>query len=99
MTTDTQNRPQQLRAWMKDKKVTDVFVAQFMDVSPQAVNKMLKRPTIRTDRHKVFVELGFPVELLPRPENLKPGPRPKIPELPVMQDRKILTSAAGVPLA
>ncbi len=99
MTTDNQNRPQQLRAWMKDMEVTDNFVAQFMGVSPQAVNKMLKRPTMPTDRHKVCVELGFPVELLPRPEDLKPGPRPKIPKLPLMQGRKILTSATGIPLA
>lgn len=83
MTTEMQNRAKRLREWMTLHDVTDRFIADLMNVSPQAVNSMFKRPTMPTDRHVMCVDLGFPVELLPRPADIKPGPRPKVPRLPM----------------
>lgn len=92
MATDIHSRFFELRQWMVEHEVTYRFLAPHLDISEACVQKMLRNSTIPTRHHRVLVSLGFPVDLLPKGKDRKPGPRPKIPNLPVLcqQERRAI---------
>lgn len=94
MTTDANPHYLELRQWMRDKEVTCKFVASFLGVSEGAISKIFKRSTMPTKHHIPCVSMGFPVELLPKAEDRKRGPRPKIPTIPAM--RRLCQASARV---
>ena len=94
MTTNAETRFLQLRQWMEDHNVTYRFIAPFLGVTADAVSKILKRDTMPTKHHQACVQLGFPLELLPKGADLKRGPRVKIPNIPAM--RKLCQPSARV---
>lgn len=94
MTTDAETRFLKLRQWMERHCVTYRFVAPLLGVTEGAVPKILKGETMPTKHYKACVELGFPVDLLPRGQDLKRGPRAKIPNIPAM--RRLCQSPARV---
>lgn len=85
MTTDTETRFLKLRQWMEDHSVTYRFIAPLLGVTESAVPKIFKRETMPTKHYKACVELGFPIDLLPKGQDLKRGPRAKIPNIPAMR--------------
>jgi hypothetical protein len=46
-------------------------------VTPNSVSKLCDQETMPVRRHAQLLEQGLPAELLPRPEDIKPGPRPR----------------------
>lgn len=92
MTTDMHSRFLKLRQWMVEHNVTYRFLAHQLGVTEAAVQKMLRKNTMPTKHHLVCINLGFPKESLPKGEDRKPGPRPKIPNLPVLcqQERRAI---------
>ena len=66
-----------LRLWLMISRNTITALAARIGISQGALSWGLKKDTMPVDSHKILVEAGVPVELLPRPEDVRPGPKPK----------------------
>lgn len=73
-------RVTRLRQWMFGQDITYRAVAERMGVSLSTVGKLLKAAEIPLARHSQFLQLGFPVDLLPIPMDKKTGPKVKVPK-------------------
>lgn len=71
------NRQEALLLWMRRTGRTYVSLGSEINVSGNAVSKLLGQETMPTHRHRQLLELGVPEELLPQPLDLKPGPKPR----------------------
>ena len=71
------NRQEALLLWMHRAGQTYTRMGAALDVTPNAVSKLLGNETIPVQRHKQFLALGVPEELLPQPLDIKPGPKPR----------------------
>ena len=70
-----------LKEWMRDNRVTFRWLASKLGISGPRIMNLLRANRISIKRHADFVELGFPVELLPKAEDYIPrGRPPKIPD-------------------
>ena len=73
-----------LRRWLYLNNVSLTELGGHMGgISRAAVCKALKQDRIKVDHHKAIMKAypAFPVELLPEPRDVPPGPRPKGLEL------------------
>lgn len=70
-------RQELLRIWLGRKKTGFKQLGQKMGISGQAVSELCDGDTIPTRRHAQLVELGVPSELLPFPQDINPGPKPR----------------------
>jgi len=71
-------RQELLKAWMDRDKKSRSFrkFASRMGITGVSLGRLCAGETIPTERHRKLVELGVPTDLLPRPEDLRPG-RPR----------------------
>lgn len=67
------------KLWMERTGNTLKRLAEVAGVTSSALSRTLRRPTMPVAQHQTLVEFGVPQELLPRPFNQKPGPRPRRP--------------------
>lgn len=71
-----------LKKWMAEHNITYRALSEQMGLSLSGVVQLLSRPTMPTARHTQLTVLGFPVDLLPPPLDVPPGPKPKQPDFP-----------------
>ena len=71
------SREEKLQIFLQRNRISFRFLGVRMDMTGTAVSSLCRGETMPTRRHAELVALGIPVELLPRPEDIKPGPRPK----------------------
>lgn len=74
------NRQEQLLLWMRRTGQTFKAWGSLVGVSGHALSKLVGQETMPVRRHEQLVCLGVPVELLPLPLDIKPGPKPKAPQ-------------------
>lgn len=67
------------KLWMDRTGNTLRRLAEVAGVTPSALSRTLRRPTMPVAQHRALVEFGVPPELLPRPYDQRPGPRPHRP--------------------
>lgn len=82
MTISEIPRAERMRRWMSEYDITDRSIAEVLGITRARVTIMLNQETMPAKHHKAFLQLGFPAELLPRPLDKKPGPRPKTARFP-----------------
>jgi hypothetical protein len=71
------DRREALRLWLIVNKVTFVELGKVLGVTPAAVSQSVSFDRMPVRHHKALVDHGIPPELLPRPEDIPTGPRPK----------------------
>ncbi|WP_455784337.1 helix-turn-helix domain-containing protein [Bilophila wadsworthia] len=62
--------------WMKRNRCTVSRLAEVAGVTVSSLSRALRNSTMPVAQHQALVDFGVPAELLPRPFNRKPGPRP-----------------------
>jgi transcriptional regulator with XRE-family HTH domain len=70
-------RQEALRIWLSRNGLTFSELGRRLGVTPNSVSKLCDQETMPVRRHAQLLEQGLPAELLPRPEDIKPGPRPR----------------------
>lgn len=71
------NRQESLRLWMDRTGSTFRAWGRLVGISGHALSTLCKQETMPTRRHAQLLALGVPEELLPKPFDHKPGPKPK----------------------
>ena len=69
------SREEKLQIFLIRTGLTFKSIGASLNLTGTAVAKLCRNDTMPTRRHAEFVELGIPASLLPRPEDIKPGPR------------------------
>lgn len=70
-------RQEALRLWLSRNGLSFSELGRRLGVAPNSVSKLCDQETMPVRRHAQLLEQGLPAELLPRPEDIKPGPRPR----------------------
>lgn len=70
-------RQEALRIWLSRNGLTFSELGRRLGVTPNSVSKLCDQETMPVRRHAQLLEQGLPAELLPRPEDLKRGPKPR----------------------
>jgi len=70
-------RQEALRLWMNRNGKSFSAWGGNMGVTGNAVSKLCDQDTMPVHRHEQLRHLGVPAELLPKPMDLKPGPKPR----------------------
>ncbi len=70
-------RQEALRLWLSRNGLSFSELGRRLGVTPNSVSKLCDQETMPVRRHAQLLEQGLPAELLPRPEDIKPGPRPR----------------------
>ena len=70
-----EQRIEELKLWMEERKISTYALAELMGVSQAFVYLMLKRENIPEKRHRQLIAIGFPERLIP-PAFLGPKGRP-----------------------
>lgn len=63
--------------WIKRSEFTLNSLAEAAGVSASVLSRSMRNETMPTKQHAALLALGMPVNLLPRPEDKKTGPKPK----------------------
>lgn len=63
--------------WMIRNDLSFAEMGRRLEVTANAVSKLCGQDTMPVTRHRQLVEQGVPVELLPAPMDIKPGPKPR----------------------
>ena len=74
-----EDRRDALRLWLVASKTTYVELGKLLGMTSSAVSQTVSRERMPVRYHTRLVEYGIPPELLPRPEDVLPGPRRKDP--------------------
>lgn len=91
-------RPIMLRGWMReqDPRVTVRELADVLGLTERRMSQLLNGDTARPEHVLKLVEVGVPEDLLPRPEYLKPGPKPRgVCAAPAASDSSGASGVAG----
>lgn len=75
-------RRARLQKWLKQHNITYAALAIRLDLSESGVRYLLAAETIPTQRHSEFVNLGFPLDVLPKPIDRKGGRKRLVPDFP-----------------
>lgn len=70
-------RQEALRLWLSRNSLTFSELGRRLGVTPNSVSKLCDQETMPTRRHAQLVDQGIPAELLPRAQDIKPGPKPR----------------------
>lgn len=70
-------RQEALRLWLSRNGLSFSELGRRLGVTPNSVSKLCDQETMPVRRHAQLLEQGLPAELLPRPLDIKPGPRPR----------------------
>jgi len=71
-------RQELLRLWLERNGKSFRGFGRRMGISGVSVARLCGGETMPTVRHCQLIELGVPSNLLPRPEDLKPGRKPRL---------------------
>lgn len=73
------DRREALRIWLfaNRRSVTLTSLAALLGVTHGALSQALGKTRMGTRDHGVLVAAGVPPHLLPRPEDVRPGPKPR----------------------
>ncbi len=86
ITTDTNltilNRQEALDLWKKRAGLSFAEMGRRIGVTGENVSKLCAKETMPPHRHQQLLDLGVPIELLPKPLYCPPGPKPKPPVAP-----------------
>ena len=66
-----------LSIWLKRQSLTQADIAIALEVGEASVARWMKADSIPVRRHGQLVKLGIPVEFLPDPLDITPGPKRK----------------------
>ena len=80
-----ENSPQRwgnLKKWLKEHEVSQVWLAEYFHISQPAISKMLSGETMPKDRYNQLVLLGIPPDLLPIPHDKTKGRKRMEPKWP-----------------
>jgi len=73
------SRDEKLWIFLNRSGLTFKAIGGKLDMTGTAAAKLCRGDTMPTRRHAELVALGIPADLLPRPEDIKPGPKPRRP--------------------
>lgn len=77
ITYEELTRQERLFIWLRRNGMKQAEIARALGVGGMAINRMLNKETAPAYRVEQLRELGIPAGLLPRPLNIKPGPKPR----------------------
>lgn len=77
VTTEPITRQEALRRWMRRTGTTFVALAEGAGVTGAQMSKLCGQETMPVRHHSHLVKKGVPSALLPRPEDQRPGPKPR----------------------
>lgn len=77
VTTEPITRQEALRRWMRRTRTTFVALAEGSNVTGAQMSKLCGQETMPVRHHHHLVAHGVPAALLPRPEDQRPGPKPR----------------------
>ena len=66
------------RIWQLTKGVTLAELSKVLGITGCGLSKSLNNERMPVEHHKRLVDFGVPENLLPRPENVRTGPKPKM---------------------
>lgn len=88
-------RQERLDLWMRRTGTTFVLLGEICGIHANCVTSHLRADTMPVRHHAALVAAGMPLELLPDPQDQKPGPKPKqVGESSDSHERKDSASAA-----
>ncbi len=61
--------------WMSRNQVTFRDIGKYLGVTPMTAGRLCKAEHAPCARVRQLMRMGIPAELLPRPLDLRPGPR------------------------
>lgn len=68
-------RQELLRVWMRRNGLTYAALGRELGVGKTTIKNWFQAERIPAWRHEALVQFGVPVELLPEPINIAPGPK------------------------
>ena len=71
------DRREALRLWMFANHITLQSLADLIGITHGALSQALGGERMPVRNHEVLIAAGIPAHLLPRAEDIRPGPRPK----------------------
>lgn len=71
------SREEKLQIFLGRSGLTFKAIGEKLDMTGTAAAKLCRGETMPTRRHAELITLGIPAELLPKPEDIKPGPKPR----------------------
>ena len=71
------SRIDKLHIWMRHNNMRFVSIAQKIGCSEFTARRLLNNPTAPSHRVRQLASVGIPLELLPDPLDIPPGPKPK----------------------
>jgi len=74
---DLELRKLTLKRWMKRNRLTMADLGELLSLSERRVSQMLDGETAPPEHVMTLIAYDVPADLLPRPERLKPGPKPR----------------------
>lgn len=81
----TLTRQECLYLYLRREKVSLAALARAMGISRARVHGLLRAERAPSKRVQQLVALGLPRDLLPVPEDLRPGPKPRNLHAPAMR--------------
>jgi hypothetical protein len=76
VTPETLTRQESLALWMRRTTTTFVSLAEGSGVTGAQMGRLCSQDTMPVRHHAHLLAQGVPAELLPRPEDQKPGRKP-----------------------
>ena len=73
------SRKEKFEIWKIRAGRTAAELADILGISDSVFSEMIRGETMPVRHHQSLVAAGVPEDCLPRPEDKKPGPKPRIP--------------------
>ncbi|WP_164561981.1 hypothetical protein [Nitratidesulfovibrio vulgaris] len=70
-------RQELLALYLKRNRLSYARIGQHMGITGQSVMRLCRNDTAPSHRVAQLADLGIPVDLLPKPHDITPGPKPK----------------------
>lgn len=70
-------RQDMLRIFLRRSEITRDDIADLLGVHRQSVSRILNADRALPEHVLRLIEIGIPAELLPTPERIAPGPKPR----------------------
>lgn len=75
-----------LQKWLKQHSITYAAIAIQLGITEAGVRHILYADSMPTQRHAQLMTLGFPVAVLPKPLDRKPGRKRLVPDFPGLRE-------------
>lgn len=81
------SRQEQFKIWMSRNRVTFRDIGKFLGVTAMTAGRLCKAEHAPCARVRELERMGIPPELLPRPVDMRPGPRKReVPMVPISSE-------------